>query len=878
MTFDDALGLVYQIISRGIPREDAISNPVIPTEYHSGIRDALRRDDTITLAPARMLKINSEDFGWLNKIDRSKWHYWPKLRDHLLGAKGMSSSNVRSLDESTDRILAQMAPPERSQFDVRGLVLGFVQSGKTSNYTALISKAVDVGYRLIIVLSGIDNGLRRQTQARLKRELVGYSVSRPDAVRMPPMGKQWHELTTDDIHGDFQPGSVNQAALQGSQPVLLVIKKNGHVLRRLLRWLDDAPEEIRQNIPLLIVDDEADQASIDTRGSYQLEDDLLSEDYEEPSVINGLIRDLLQYFQRRCYVAYTATPFANILIPHDNFDPNVAHDLYPKDFIVDLPKPSGYFGAEELLGMRNADGVRGGGLGIYNEIPITDVAALEANASCISLSEAILVFVLSGAARSQRKEGEFPATMLVHVNRLIDEQKKIAAEVSRIFGEYKDAWRYQRSLGIQDQLRTIWEEQFRSLIQRHHPEFDVEFEKLESYISTFFESVQIRVVNSDDGDVLDYEIEPNLKAIAIGGNRLSRGLTLEGLLVSYFIRNTATYDTLMQMGRWFGYRTGYEDLTRIYTTKELKDAFCDLAFVEHRLREDISIYEDLNLTPKQVGLRIWQHPSMQVTSSLKRRYSTDRISAQSYSLTIEQTFKFPLNNPEGLAVLSENNLAKTNELFSELGPPTETKWSDNGPVWTSIPGKRIYEFLKSWQTDDAAQSISVPLMTDYIAAQIENGELINWTLAVRGQQKRNNNLGAVNISGFEINQISRTRLGDTNSLGVITSPGDELIGLTEELEVIALSRVVSRKAINPIARQLRPAEEGLILLYPISRHSGYDEDGSGSRGPLYSDSSAQSAVDLLGMAISFPKSNKPQMSDPYGEAYVEGTVPWREVE
>lgn len=160
----------------------------------------------------------------------------------------------------------------------------------------------------MIVLSGIDNGLRRQTNSRLKRELVGDPDDRPGAVRLPPMGRQWHEFTRDDLHGDFQPGFANHAALQGSQPVLLVVKKNGPVLRRLLRWLDEAPVEVRRTLPFLLIDDEADQASVDTRGTYQAEDEPPDPDYEPPSVINGLIRDLLQHFERRAMTCHQRQP------------------------------------------------------------------------------------------------------------------------------------------------------------------------------------------------------------------------------------------------------------------------------------------------------------------------------------------------------------------------------------------------------------------------------------------------------------------------------------------------------------------------------------------------------------------------------------------
>ena len=349
-----------------------------------------------------MLVADPRRSEWLRQLDRSSWYYWPTLREYLLGQRGWQAAAVRSLDETTDRVLAQLAQPTDVQFDIRGLVLGFVQSGKTANYTALISKAADVGYRLLIVLSGIDNGLRRQTQLRLKAELVGYPDNRPGSVRLPPIGHRWHEFTREELNGDFQPGYTTPTALQGPQPVLLVIKKNGPVLRRLLQWLNRAPEDVRRNIPLLLIDDEADQASVDTRGTYQTEDEVPPADYEEPSVINGLIRDLLRLFSRKAYVAYTATPFANILIPHDTYDPQRQNDLYPRDFIVDLPGPDGYFGAEDLFGRFDPATGEILGLNIVRDVPDEDLQTLDTGNIPVSLEAAIIDFVLAGAARAQR--------------------------------------------------------------------------------------------------------------------------------------------------------------------------------------------------------------------------------------------------------------------------------------------------------------------------------------------------------------------------------------------------------------------------------------------------------------------------------------------
>ena len=878
-----ALRTAQALLDLGHQLDQVLGNPLIPAELRDFVRDEIERDQNFPLAPARMLVADPERPDWLRGIDRSGWHYWPTLRQYLLTVKDWDAPALRSLDDSSDRILRQLAPPTLNRFDTRGLVLGFVQSGKTANYTALVAKAADAGYRLVIVLSGIDNGLRRQTNIRLKQELVGYPDNRRGAVKLPPVGKQWHEFTGVDLNGDFQPGFANHAALQGSQPVLLVVKKNGPVLRRLLRWLDEAPADIRQTLPMLLIDDEADQASVDTRGTYQSQEEPPDPDYEPPSVINGLIRNLLGYFQRRAYVAYTATPFANILIPHDTLDPRVGNDLYPKDFIVDLPKLPGYFGAEEFFGRMASDGgPEVDGLDVIREVADSDIVALEHGQIPPSLGTALLDFVLAGAARAGRATKDFPATMLIHTSQLIVIQAQLRQLVSDHFSEMRDAWRYQRTHRIRERLRERWEQEFRPVTRSRHLDRDKSFDAIEAQIGPFFEAVQVREINSATGDVLDYEREPNLKAIAVGGNRLSRGLTLEGLTTSYFIRRSVGYDTLMQMGRWFGFRAGYEDLTRIYTTAELEGWFADLAFVEHQLREDIQVYESQGLTPYEVGMRIWQHPTMQVTSPLKRRFASSTVISQSYSCALQQTFKFPLRRLDDLAVQAESNRLAVCELVSKLPAPDTQQTDAKGPIWTDIPVDLVLEFLRRYRVDSRVGGISIPLVCAYIERLRDAAELIKWTVAVRGRESRDAKLGVADwgLATGALPQISRSRLGETESVGVVTSPGDEACGLTAEKRqeaqaIVEAARVEGRtKSENNAAREVRPATDGLLLLYPISRFSGYDLKEGVARRPLFYRPKGPQARDLVGLAVSFPKSAQPQQI----EAYLEGTVGWRPVE
>lgn len=872
---DALIAARVMVVTLRLSNEQAANNPAIPDECREYIKGQLEKESNIILEPARILSQPGGD-EWFRRTDRSKWYYWPELRAYLL-SRGLLPQAVQSLDESTDKILSKLASPDAQTFDIRGLVLGYVQSGKTSNFTATIAKAADCGYRLFIVLSGIDKGLRRQTQIRLERELMGYGTNPEDTghVRIPPQGKQWHKFTDGDIDGDFDPGRANQASLQGPEPVMLVIKKNGTVLRRLLKWLSEAQEDILREIPTVVIDDEADLASIDTRGSYQTEDEAVNiEDYEPPSVINGLIRELISKFSKNAYIAYTATPFANILIPHDTNDVTAGDDLYPKNFIVDLPKPFGYYGAAELFGLVDSEANTGNqGLDVIRPVEDQDIIQLESGNIPPSMERAMLGFVLSGAARIYRGSTDFPATMLVHTSHRIESHMNLADTVRKKFSEFRDNWRYYREQ-FTPQLRKLWDSDFRKATLSSLPEYDVEFEQIAPIIGNFFEAVDVRTINSFTGAVLDYDREPNLKVIGIGGNKLSRGLTLEGLTTSYFVRNSPAYDTLMQMGRWFGFREGYQDLTRIWTTRLLADRFALLATVEQMLREDIRVYEDMHVTPVEVGMRILQSPAMQVTSYLKRRFATKVEISQSYSEHLAQTFKFQFDSPDILASQQDANVKLVEKFLEILGEP---EWDDNRPTWRNVNSKYVVDFLRDYQQSDSPESsgCSMALMCRYIENQQEVNELVRWVVSVRGRETEDRELGETKwrVSGKPIWQVSRSRIRGTYSLGVITSPGDEKTGLSEESmerfkEIRESSEDIGE---NRAVRRSRPPEEGLLLIYPISRNSRPEERYSASREAIYDDPDSQNSRDLVGLAISFPYSPQPHPV----QAYLEGTVRWR---
>ncbi len=465
--------------------------------------------------------------------------------------------------------------------------------------------------------------------------------------------------------------------------------------------------------------------------------------------------------------------------------------------------------------------------------------------------------------------------MLVHTSSKIAEQSPIHRLVQQRFREIRDEWRYNRRGGIRDLLEELWKNDFvptsTSIGTPLHT-----FDELERFIGSFLDSVSVREVNSERGEVLDYEREPNLKAIAIGGNKLSRGLTLEGLLVSYFARRSPQYDTLLQMGRWYGYRAGYEDLTRVYTTGTLAGWFMDLALVESRIREDLQVYENTpGLRPYDLGMRILQHPAMQVTSALKSRFTSATQISQSYSASLEQTFKFPLKTPTRRDLLCERNRLLCSEFVKGLEAPA--KATAFGPLWTGIRASRVIEFLRRFDVDDDASGTCPELMAEWIERQNARGDVVAWSVAIRGRDEKNPTLGAPNwlpTNAGLVWGIARTRIAGSNSLGVITAPGDEELDLSEE-ELQKANLSLSRGDVtdrNVAARLARASVRGLLLLYPISKYSGHDGSKLGhTREPLYPDPESGLARDLIGLAVSFPKT---RVAGP-SEAYLEGTSRWR---
>jgi Z1 domain len=860
--------------------DEALDRVGTPAKHRDAVRHLHEQQATQLIERVRGVSARGGPRAWFADWDPARGFYWPRQRAYLLDHVGRTPQAVEATDDDSDRVLQYLENPRgNAPFNTRGLVIGHVQSGKTENFSALIAKAADAGYKVVIVLSGVHNTLRQQTQRRLERELgltdVAPGVGRPEA------GKRWHSATNADLYGDFHPGTSDASILQGNEKVIFVVKKWHTVLQKLVDFVEAADPP--HDLPVLVIDDEADQASINTGGNRQPLDELIDaadgdadvdlQDEVDPSTTNRLIRDLLRRFQRVAYVAYTATPFANVLIDHRAEDREVYEDLFPKDFILTLfPRP-GYVGAERLFG-RDAlerdpeDGVEG--LDVIRLIPVADQPAVTPSGVKVadfrpsvpeSLELALRDWVLATGGLLAREGEDRPSSMLIHVHQRTSVQNLLAPQVAEVVRHLRNDWRYDSDGGLRAEMRARWEEEFRTVSRRLDPERDMPFEQIEEHIDRLLkEGVPVLTLNSTTDDQLDYEQDPNLKAVLIGGNRLSRGVTLEGLLVSYYVRETPYMDTLLQMGRWFGYRESYVDLTRIWTTELLASWFRDIALREEELRQQVLQGEREQLWPERVGYRIRSHPAMLVTSQLKM--GSGRPENVSYAHRMIQTTRFRLDNRPWLT----ENLTATRELFATLGGQHE-RWSGR-LLWRDVEWGQIERFLRRYRTLQDRTSFDADAAADYIRKQAaDNGELLLWDVAIQTQQRAVGTLGTedLHVAGVPaINTIARTRLEiDRLSVGVLTNAadprrpctGDEEIGLSLE----ALQHARQERAdglwekLRDAVLDQRPAERGLLVVYPISRFSLPRGREQGSRVRLFDDPEGDGET-VIGCAVAFPPS------------------------
>jgi hypothetical protein len=868
---DEAVRMLRAAIATGVSVQKTLE--LFPEEYRQVIftKYSLENQEIIRVEVAVLH--NKARRSWQPKTNDGI--AWRKLKQYLIDHIGRTQDELDSLDHATDKILEQLADPNEEGDNlepVKGLVIGYVQSGKTANYTALAAKAFDSGYKIVIVLSGIHKSLRRQTQIRMNDELgiPGSGKARISAKNFPPVAVDpITSMTNEDLdYGDAQYTGVSSHVLQGK--VLFVVKKNTAVLERLITWLGES-ERVEHST--LIIDDEADQASINTGGNrYESDDPLLDqaavldhdvsnpdEPEEAPAVINSKVRRLVKLFRNVSYVGYTATPYANVFIDHEAVDKVAGDDLYPKDFILSLPKPLGYFGPEELFEQDLQSELDGEGPSLASKVieivPDLEVGQLHDlltnpnvdetrhNELPESLKRAIRTFVLATAAYCSAKGQDNPTALLIHTTSSKGLQNILSGLVEKHLRVMQREWRYDSEVA-EGVWRESWEAFATTLDGSDYPhKYEDIYVQLDRLLSQFGE-VNVLTLNSDSTDELDYQYQPFGASIVVGGNKLSRGLTIEGLLISYFTRKATDpkADTLTQMGRFFGHRKPTIALSRIFTTTELRTSFQEIALVEASLRDDIKRYEKLNLRPIDFAPRVLRRAHLMPTARNKMGVASEH--GNSYAGELIQTSSFPddsINVPSEWGEISrlEKNFKATCSLVSSLGDPEITGSADSASklVWRNVGVHQIVNYLKSYSgVDDATRFVPARILAyieDLIKGQ-ETPELTNWTVVIIGKESAKESGSESFGMNWNVGRITRALDAHSlSSIGTLVTPlglstlkdgsirfrGDELEDISKE-EIESLVQPGLRlEEFRPGVRALRDKENGLLLIYPVSPDS-----------------------------------------------------------
>ena len=678
---------------------------------------------------------------WLEDA-RSGWdpYYWKRYRQ-LLVKRDFSAHVLATMDSVTDRILGLLEnPAKEGAWDRRGMVMGHVQSGKTANYTGVVCKAADAGYKVVVIIAGIQNNLRNQTQRRIDEGLVGFDSTGALRSRLPMrtvvgvghFDSRRRPAVFTTSQRDFNKAIADSVGipLQNlTEPAVFVIKKNTSTLRNLIEWLTAhnarrGTSTVRE--PMLLIDDEADNASINIRYGQ-----------DGVSKINAQIRQLLRLFDRSCYVGYTATPFANIFIDPASEDEMLGHDLFPRDFIVRLDPPDNYFGATRVF-MDDDERIIRHVDDHADMLPLKHPKDHRVTELPDTLETAVRTFVVARAIRLARGQVRQHNSMLVNVSRFLNVQSQVRNEIHVLVDRIRSSVRInggkRPAQAVHDPeiaaLRRAFDEQYADTCRVSWPDVQAQL-----YASVG--PVNVVEVNSRSSGSLDYvgHDSSGLNVIAVGGFSLSRGLTLEGLVVSYFLRNSMMYDTLLQMGRWFGYRPGYDDLCRVWMPEEAQGWYTHIAESIDELREELARMQSVNATPREFGLRVRSHPDTLVVTARNKMGS-----GQAFRVRIGLAGRFVetavlRRDRASLDANRQAAVALAAGLRNSGFPPENGERLNGGRLVRRAPVAVVDCFLLAFQNHEGALTTATDPVRRYIRER-EADELRDWDIFFPGVTDR----------------------------------------------------------------------------------------------------------------------------------------------
>ena len=950
-----------------MPILETIDKTVINTYYDTAVKEHTSVYP-VTIDPSSSL--TSKDFySWLT--DERKAQLPRNYIDRYLGyliKQGRSKKVLDEMSSSSEAILSKLGDPQSpTAFYTRGLVVGSVQSGKTANFNAVINRAIDAGYSLIIILSGIMEDLRTQTQLRLETDVIGEGIinqlTEQQGVKGVGLEKRFGVQGVKEVpqvfaitshKSDFKK-QVQDAVFSLNNTNLLVCKKNTSVLKNLLIWLSDYLTENnhQHSIPLLMIDDEADNASLNNLGY---------EGREYTSTINGHIRAILALFSRKTYLGYTGTPFANVLQDRNEEASGLwpitykrngklvtksykqVDNIFPEDFIELLETPSNYIGAKQIFQtatdsnsikiplvepvtdffesfplkvVDNYEGIRPATKEEIEENKIVRAPKKDDPFPAFlpaSMKEALECFVLAIAIRLKRRPKIVGSTlynphhtMLIHVSRFSEWQNRTRKFIEAEMGIISDRINNElpsTPFSIYAKLERIWYKYYAAIIENIRTYFPlgyadeflerVTFDEVKPLLPEAVKGIEVRAINNITQEKLLYTIDSSgngRKYIAIGGNRLSRGFTLEGLTINYFIRDANCADTLLQMGRWFGYRPGYIDCCKLFTTLDSIEKFDAATRTIEELEIEFKKMHREGKTPQDFVLRVRTHPGVLKITRPSILKNTIEVN-WSYQDTLTQTAQFEINASKINAAWTD-----TKNLFRDF---SWTPFRDSGCYVTEADITGLFRFLNSSNSFYGYAS-ELEQIKAFVNLCVTKGKLQKWRIAVKrtgigaiisaAESGLPDDIQTVVRSGPEENTYYYKQLLEKKvftlfgkSVNLISSGLDMAIWLNEEEKAAAEKAFIDEKIkefekagkkeaaakakrlTKPerIYRELMSDNTGLLVIYLIDLRKILKDNDINLK-KLKEEGGIDVTIPLVGYAIGFPK-----MSSDIGGVYMKG--------
>lgn len=741
------------------------------------------------------------DTTWWTDIYKQKSpnFYWERYRKYI--GTSLPPDVVKTIDNDTDIVMNNLENPMGEPFARYGMVVGHVQSGKTGNYSALICKAADAGYKFIVVIAGGINNLRDQTQERLNESFIGQNRGVQVGAGIGNTQRETMPLSLTTIESDFNKQDADRAA-HGfnfetiNVPVLLVIKKNTRTLANVIDWLTHQYKGKGIDHAMLVIDDESDYASINTK------------DEDNPTAINLKLRTLLSFFNKYAYVAYTATPYANIFIDHEASHEDVGRDLFPKDFIYALDAPTNYFGARKIF-IENADKYLVAITDNETAIPYSHKKDFTLDKLPPSLLEAIRLFVLNIAVRNLRGQRGKHNSMLIHATRFTDVHRLLAAHTEEFLTTIKKEISAYASLpDALDQSEIL--KDIKAAFDAYLSQLEFSWKTVLEELPAFSDSIVVREVHQKKSVPLEYRKDQGTNAIVIGGASLARGFTVEGLSISYFLRNTIFYDTLMQMGRWFGYRPGYEDICKIFMPADRITDFANIIEATETLILDFKLMAEQKKTPNDFGLAIQQNPdsALQVTARNKQ----NNVTEFPYSMRLDGTLKetsYLRKDSDSIT----HNINAIKHLIDKL-PSTEP--TEGTVIWKNIDKKFVQGFLKEFLTynkDPLGLTSRMPIA--FINKYLDERET-DWDIALYSGSSDN----TFDYKGISIHKQIRQIKPKDDCFEVqnrqVSSGSSEAVTIADEQERLAVKN--NRRLARASAARPRP----ILMLHVLETEAPND--------------------------------------------------------